>query len=84
MKKDIRCKGCKATCSESAEFKDQNNKTIICPCVNCIVKSMCISICKEFCKFQYGRDYIVESLWPPSRFISDDTERCLLVFMEEK
>lgn len=60
---DKECKGCyrlrpnlnrQVICSTTPYYKRVDNTDRYCPCINCIVKSMCSLICKEYVLFRAG------------------------------
>jgi hypothetical protein len=55
------CKGCQAICHHELKnypmYKDFNgNITLICPCLDCLVKPICTSICDTYNKFEHKRN----------------------------
>lgn len=45
MERDVRCRGCAtaANCEVSVTKHDE-----VCPCVECLVKTMCDTLCPDF------------------------------------
>lgn len=52
------CKGCASLRLDSGDYCDfMVHNTVaegLCPCVNCIIKSMCQCECDEFAKWTFG------------------------------
>ena len=51
------CFGCfkhnDKSCYMRVGFLTRKKESIICPCVDCLVKSMCSDICEEFNEYRY-------------------------------
>jgi hypothetical protein len=49
------CEGCRATCKNFKSSYYSIYKIVECPCISCIVKVMCESICIAYHKFELIR-----------------------------